>query len=136
MSVAHGGQVVVSLATSELVRDTDIELVDLGEHRLRDLAAAERVFQVQASGLESEFPPLRSLDELPGNLPVQRTSFVGRADELKELTALVARECLVTLTGPGGVGKSRLALRWRPSSVPRSRTGCGSRRSPRSRKAH
>ncbi len=110
MSVAHGGQVVVSLATSELVRDTDIELVDLGEHRLRDLAAAERVFQVQASGLGSEFPPLRSLDELPGNLPVQRTSFVGRADELKELTALVARERLVTLTGPGGVGKSRLAL--------------------------
>ena len=110
MSVAHGGQVVVSLATSELVRDTDIELVDLGEHRLRDLAAAERVFQVQASGLEAEFPPLRSLDELPGNLPVQRTSFVGRADELKELAALVARERLVTLTGPGGVGKSRLAL--------------------------
>jgi predicted ATPase/class 3 adenylate cyclase len=110
MSVAHGGQVVVSLATSELVRDTEIDLVDLGEHRLRDLAAAERVFQVQAPGLEREFPPLRSLDELPGNLPVQRTSFVGRADELKELTALVARERLVTLTGPGGVGKSRLAL--------------------------
>jgi predicted ATPase/class 3 adenylate cyclase len=110
MSVAHGGQVVVSLATSELVRDTDVELVDLGEHRLRDLAAAERVFQVQAAGLETEFPPLRSLDALPGNLPVQRTTFVGRAEELKELTALVARERLVTLTGPGGVGKSRLAL--------------------------
>jgi predicted ATPase/class 3 adenylate cyclase len=110
MSVAHGGQIVVSLATSELLRDTDIALVDLGEHRLRDLAAAERVFQVQAPGLDAEFPPLRSLDELPGNLPVQRTSFVGRADELKELAALVARERLVTLTGPGGVGKSRLAL--------------------------
>ena len=73
----------MSLATSELVRDTDIELVDLGEHRLRDLAAAERVFQVQAPGLDSEFPPLRSLDELPlhGWPPVRRGSS-GRAHTL------------------------------------------------------
>ena len=110
MSVAHGGQVVVSLATSELLRGRDVELVDLGEHRLRDLAEAERVFQVQMPGLATEFPPLRSLDELPGNLPVQRTSFVGRVDEVKELAGLVGGVRLVTLTGLGGVGKSRLAL--------------------------
>ena len=82
MSSAHGGQVVVSHATEEILRDAlpdDIALVDLGEHRLPDLARPERIFQVVAAGLAREFPPLRSLDAIPGNLPGQLTSLVGRA---------------------------------------------------------
>ena len=84
MSSAHGGQVVVSHATEEILRDAlpdDIALVDLGEHRLPDLARPERIFQVVAAGLTREFPPLRSLDAIPGNLPAQVTSLVGRALE-------------------------------------------------------
>jgi predicted ATPase/class 3 adenylate cyclase len=110
MSVAHGGQIVVSLATSELVRDGSVELVDLGEHRLRDVTNVERIFQVSAPGLAREFPPLRSLDTLPGNLPRQVTTFVGREVEVEALAGLVLRSSLVTLTGVGGVGKTRLAL--------------------------
>jgi class 3 adenylate cyclase len=81
-SIAHGGQIVVSHAVEALVRDElgdDVELVDLGEHRLRDLSRAERVFQVRAPGLLDSFPALRSLEAYPGNLPAQLTSFVGRA---------------------------------------------------------
>jgi predicted ATPase/class 3 adenylate cyclase len=110
MSVAHGGQVVVSSVTSGLVRDGSVELVDLGEHRLRDLTVAERVFQAYAPGLVREFPPLRSVDSLPGNLPRQVTTFVGREAEIASLSELVRRCSLVTLTGVGGVGKTRLAL--------------------------
>jgi hypothetical protein len=110
MGVAHGGQVVVSASTSSLVRDGSVELVDLGEHRLRDLSVAERVFQVRAPGLERVFPPLRSVDALPGTLPRQVTTFVGREAEIVSLSELVARSSLVTLTGVGGVGKTRLAL--------------------------
>jgi class 3 adenylate cyclase len=110
MSVAHGGQVVVSLATSELVRDADWEFVDLGEHRLADLARTERVFQLIVPDMPSEFPPLRSLEAFSGNLPLQLTSFVGREDQLVVLTKLLGASRLVTLTGMGGVGKTRLAL--------------------------
>jgi predicted ATPase len=104
MAAGHGGQVLVSGVTAELV--PGLVLRNLGEHRLRDLGSPMLIWQL-GSG---EFPPLRTLDELPGNLPVQRTSFVGRAEEVKELAARVPTERLVTLTGPGGVGKSRLAL--------------------------
>jgi predicted ATPase/class 3 adenylate cyclase len=110
MSVAHGDQIVVSSVTSGLVRDGSVELVDLGEHRLRDLTNTERVFQVHAPGLVGEFPPLRSLDLLPGNLPRQVTTFVGRQAELASLAETVRGSSLVTLTGVGGVGKTRLAL--------------------------
>jgi predicted ATPase/class 3 adenylate cyclase len=110
MSVAHGGQVVASAATSELVRGGSVELVDLGEHRLRDLTTTERVLQVHAPGLTREFPPLRTLDALPGNLPRQVTTFVGREAEIASLAELVRDAPLVTLTGVGGVGKTRLAL--------------------------
>jgi len=110
MSVAHGGQVVVSSATAGLVRDGSVELVDLGEHRLRDLTTSERVFQVSAPALVAEFPPLRSLDAMPGNLPRQVTSFVGREAELASVAELVRDAPMVTLTGVGGVGKTRLAL--------------------------
>jgi len=105
MSVAHGGQIVVSAATCELVRDdASVELVDLGEHRLRDLGRPERLFQIVGAGLEREFAPLRSLDVLPGNLPVQATSFVGRDDDVVGLVKLLDESALVTLVGMGGVG--------------------------------
>ena len=110
MSVAHGGQIVVSVATGELLHDHDVELVDLGEHRLRDLTDAARVFQVQRPGLSTTFPPLRSLDAFLGNLPVQVSSFVGRDAEIKRVVEAVRGSRIVTLTGVGGVGKTRLAL--------------------------
>ncbi|MEO5840650.1 MAG: adenylate/guanylate cyclase domain-containing protein [Acidimicrobiales bacterium] len=104
MAAGHGGQVLVSAVTAELV--PGLMLKNLGEHRLRDLGTPMLVWQLGSDG----FPPLRTLDELPGNLPVQRTSFIGRIDEVKALASLVQHERLMTLTGPGGVGKSRLAL--------------------------
>jgi predicted ATPase/class 3 adenylate cyclase len=112
-NAAHGGQIVLSLATQELLRDDlaeEFDLLDLGEHRLRDLSRRERVFQVSAPGLPADFPPLRSLDAVPGNLPVQVTSFVGRERDLERVTATLAEARVVTLTGVGGVGKTRLAL--------------------------
>jgi len=110
MSVAHGEQIVVSAVTGALVRDRSVELVDLGEHRLRDLTVAERVFQVRMPGLAADFPPLRSLDAFPGNLPLQVTSFVGRGDELAALSKALEASRLVTVVGVGGVGKTRLVL--------------------------
>ena len=123
MSVAHGGQIVVSLASSALVRDSSIELVDLGEHRLRDLTNTERIFQVVSPGLARDFPPLRSLDTLPGNLPRQLTSFVGREAEIAAVAELVRASSLVTLTGVGGVGKTRLALQVAAEVLPHFRDG-------------
>ena len=113
MTAAHGGQVVVSHATEEIVRDSlpeGVSLTDLGEHRLPDLARPERVFQVVAPGLRREFPPLRSLDAMPGNLPGQLTSFVGRAVEREAIADALLASRLVTVTGVGGVGKSRIAI--------------------------
>ena len=113
--LAHGGQVLVSLAVEELVRDDlpdGVGLVSLGEHELRGLSRAESVFQLTGDGLESEFSPLRSSVEPLGNLPVPVTSFVGRSDDLKRLAAEIvdSRTRLLTLTGVGGVGKTRLAI--------------------------
>jgi predicted ATPase/class 3 adenylate cyclase len=105
MGVGSGGQVLCSASTAELV-GTEVTLVDLGEHRLRDLDRPVHVFQVGAG----RFPPLRSLDVLPGNLPVQPTRFVGRAAELERVAAGLEQSRLVTLTGVAGVGKTRLAL--------------------------
>src|SRR5436190_1826085 len=113
MAVAHGGQLVISGSTAALVLGElpeGVDLIDLGEHRLRDLQSSVRVFQVDAPGLGTEFPPLRSLDALPGNLPRQVTTFVGRETEVGALADLVRQSSLVTLTGVGGVGKTRLAL--------------------------
>ena len=108
MAAGHGGQILVAASTASLVDDVD--LVDLGEHRLRDLSVATRLFQVQAEGLAVVFPRLRTVDAVPGNLPAQVTSFVGRGEEVKELTDQARRHRLVTLTGVGGVGKTRLAV--------------------------
>src|SRR6476620_2342153 len=126
MGVGHGGQILVSHATEQLVRDAlpvDTGLVDVGEHRLRDLAEPMRVFQVVHPGLASEFPPIRSLDVLPGNLPVQLTSFVGREEELAGLAKALDEWRLVTLTGTGGVGKTRLAVQVAADVLPRFRDG-------------
>jgi predicted ATPase len=105
MAVGHGGQVLCSAATAGIV-DAEVSLIDLGEHRLRDLDRPMHIFQLGAG----RFPPLRSLDVLPGNLPVQPTRFVGRAEELPRVTSGLEQSRLITLTGVGGVGKTRLAL--------------------------
>ena len=116
LDIGHGGQVLVTAAAYALLAGqlpSGIGLRDLGEQRLRDMGRAERVFQVTGSGLAEGFGVLRSLDNpaLRHNLPSQATSFVGRTTELAELRALVSGGSrLVTITGPGGIGKSRLAL--------------------------
>ena len=114
-STAHGAQVVVSSATAALVRDrlpVGAELRDLGEHRLKDLQRPERIFQLVAPGLSADFPPLRTLGDRRHNLPVQPTAFIGRQREVEAARELLRRPHarLLTLTGPGGVGKTRLSL--------------------------
>lgn len=106
MAAGHGGQVLMSAATAELVDDDP--LVYLGEYRLKDLTEPERIFQVEVPGFE--FDPLRTLDATPGNLPIFASSFVGRDEDVRELSRLALAERLVTLTGVGGVGKTRLAV--------------------------
>jgi predicted ATPase/class 3 adenylate cyclase len=111
-AAAHGGQVVLSQATRELAGDElpeGTELRDLGEHRLKDLSRRERLHELVIQGLRSDFPALRTLEARPNNLPLQLTSFVGRR-ELPEATRFLAGTRLLTLTGPGGTGKTRLAL--------------------------
>jgi predicted ATPase/class 3 adenylate cyclase len=121
MSAGHGGQILVSNATEELVRDvlpSGAELIDLGTHRLRDLARPDRVFQVGAPGVDAQFAELRTLDSFPGNLPVQLTSFVGRGQEIEALHDALDASRLVTLTGVGGVGKTRLAVQLAAEMIP------------------
>jgi predicted ATPase len=108
MAVGHGGQILVAASTALLLDGVD--LIDLGEHRLRDLSGGHRLFQVRADGLPEIFPPLRTLSAVPSNLPVIATSFVGRDAEAEEVARLVRSNRVVTLTGVGGVGKTRLAL--------------------------
>jgi predicted ATPase/class 3 adenylate cyclase len=112
MAAAHGGQVLVSGATAALVRPElpgGATLIDLGEHRLRDLPSAIRIFQLAHPDLPREFAALRLRDAVAGNLPVQVSSFIGRERELEQTAAALGQDRLVTLTGPGGVGKTRLA---------------------------
>lgn len=112
-AAAHGGQIILSQATHDLIEQQlpdDIGLRDLGEHRLKDLSQPRQLSQLVISELPNEFPSLRSLDALPHNLPIQLTSFVGRAHELAEIKRLLMTTRLLTLTGAGGVGKTRLAL--------------------------
>jgi predicted ATPase len=115
LSAAHGGQVLLSLATQELVRDQlpgGTNLRDLGEHRLTDLFRPERVFQLLAPELPVEFPPLRALDAYRNNLPLQPTALVGREKEVSEVCDFMRGDeiRLLTLSGPGGTGKTRLSL--------------------------
>jgi len=113
LSIGHGGQMLVSAAASDLVQGelpAQVSLRALGAHRLKDLAHPEQVFQLVAAGLPADFPSLRSLDSLPNNLPLQVTSFIGRDEDVAEVKKLLEKTRLLTLTGSGGVGKTRLAL--------------------------
>ncbi len=113
MSAAHGGQVLLSQAVVDGVRDglpAAVSLRDLGRVRLKDLATPEHVYQVLHPDLRQEFPALRSLESTPNNLPQQATSFIGREKELAELRRLLTKTRLLTLTGSGGSGKTRLCL--------------------------
>jgi predicted ATPase/class 3 adenylate cyclase len=125
MAMGHGGQVLVSKATEELVADglpDGVTLRDLGLHRLRDISRPEHVYQLVRPDLQSEFPALRS-PENTDNLPIQLTSFVGRRAELSTVKRLIAESRLVTLTGAGGVGKTRVALEVARQTVDQYRDG-------------
>jgi hypothetical protein len=112
LSAAHGGQTLLSLTTKAALGTLpeNIELRDLGERRLKDLAHPERIFQVVAPDLPADFPPLNTLEAVPNNLPTALTSFVGRDREIAEVKRLLATTHLLTLTGAGGCGKTRLSL--------------------------
>lgn len=112
-AAGHGGQVLLSDATHALVAQTlpeGVAVRDLGEHRLKDLPQPEHLHQLQIPGLPEDFPPIRSLDTRRGNLPEPVTSFVGREGELAEIPEILAKTRLLTLTGPGGSGKTRLSI--------------------------
>jgi predicted ATPase/class 3 adenylate cyclase len=115
LSAGHGGQTLLSAAAWELARDhlpSDVELRDLGEHRLKDLTRPEHIFQLVAPDLPADFPPLQALDASPRRLPPQSTPLIGRVAELNTLDSLFSDVGLrlTTIIGPGGMGKSRLAL--------------------------
>src|SRR5438552_2182425 len=119
LSAAHGGQALLSMATEQLVRDNlppGVTLRDLGEHHLKDLIRPERIFQLVAPGapwnLPSDFPPLKTLDNRPNNLPIQVTAFIGREKEVAAVCGLLRlpETRPLTLSGPAGTGKSRLAF--------------------------
>ena len=119
-AVAHGGQVLASGATRLLVGEdlpAGVALRDLGDHRLKDLAQPERIFQLVIDGCPSEFPALRTLDRTPNNLPTQITTFIGREQEIRDGLDLLHGTRLLTLTGPGGTGKTRLSLQLAAEAV-------------------
>lgn len=125
-AAAHGGQVLLSQRTRDLVSGElpeGVLLKDLGEHRLKDLREPKRVYQIVIQGLPADFPPIKSLDALLNNLPVQLTSFIGRQKELEELQELLKNTHLLTLTGPGGSGKTRLALQVASEMIEHFRNG-------------
>ncbi len=115
MSAGHGGQILLSQATCALVEQIlppGVQVQDMDEHRLKDLRRPSRLFQLTITGLPTDFPPLKTLDTHPNNLPIEPTAFIGREQEVATLCRLLSRPevRLVTLTGPGGIGKTRLGL--------------------------
>jgi hypothetical protein len=113
-AAGHGGQVLLSEATRALVEHTlpdGVSLRDLGRHRLKDIENPEHLYDLIIDGMPADFPAIRTVDARPTNLPPQRTSFVGREREVAEITGLLAEARLLTLTGPGGTDKTRLALK-------------------------
>ena len=128
MSAAHGGQVVVSHTTRDLAGDdlpAGVVVRGLGEHRLKDLTLPQTLYELVIAGLVREFPPIRTLENRPTNLPTQPTPLVGRESEVSDLTELMARPeaRVITLTGPGGVGKTRLAMQVAAESIDAFRSG-------------
>lgn len=120
LEAAHGGQITASASTAALVAELPVDgvsFLDLGTHRLRDLPDPQAVFQVVAEGLLERHPPLRTTSTPPNNLPSSRTSLIGREPELQELEGLVSRVRLLTITGVGGVGKTRLAVELAARSI-------------------
>ena len=112
MSAAHGGQILLSQTVYELTRDEMTEehqFIDMGEHRLKSMLRPEHLYQLNAPGLPSTFPPLKTLESSAHNLPLQLTSFIGREKEIAEIKNLLHSARLVTLTGSGGTGKTRLS---------------------------
>jgi len=113
MSIGHGGQILLSEITLQVAQEhlpPDVSALDLGRHQLKGLNRAEHIFQLNASDLPQDFPPIKSLNTQPNNLPAQLTSFVGREKEIAEIKAALASSHLVTLTGSGGTGKTRLSI--------------------------
>jgi len=117
MSTAYGGQIIASNNTFKLLSENttddpayDFSFRDLGERRLKDLIQPIRLFQILNDGLRIEFPPVKTIDARPNNIPIQLTSFIGREKEMKEIKDLLAGTRLLTLLGPGGTGKTRLSL--------------------------
>jgi predicted ATPase/class 3 adenylate cyclase len=126
VDVAHGGQTLLSLETQQRLERTlpdGAQLEDMAAHRLRDLTQPERIFQLRHPDLPATFPPLRSLDVLPNNLPMRRSGFIGRDRELLEISNLLHTSGLLTLTGPAGCGKSRLALQVAADRLAKFRDG-------------
>ena len=112
-AAAHGGQTILSATTQALVGmelGEDLSLEDLGPHRLKDLPSLDRLWQLDVEGLPHDFPSLKSQDARPNNLPELATPLIGRSDELRTVAELLQRRPLLTITGPGGAGKTRLAL--------------------------
>ena len=127
MGAAHGGQIVCSAATASIAdRIPGVTLRDLGPHRLRDLGEPQHLFQVVHPELADDFPPLRALDVHRHNLPVPRTRFIGRERELESLVGALAGGRLVTVTGVGGSGKTRLRCKRPLTSWTRIPTACSS----------
>ncbi len=125
-AAAHGGQILISQATCDLIEAVlpdGVTLRDLGEHHLKDLRQPKHLYQLVIPGLRADFPPIRSMDSLLNNLPTQLTSFIGRQKELQELKGLLENMRLVTLTGPGGSGKTRLSIQVASEMIEHFRTG-------------
>jgi len=126
-AAGHGGQVLLSETTKALVErglSTGIGLRDLGQHRLKDLPTPEHIYQLELDGLPADFPTIRSLDARPNNLPMPVTTFVGRERQIEEVKTRLAASRLLTLTGPGGTGKTRLSIRVAEELLDDYRDGC------------
>ena len=128
-AAGHGGQILISQATRELVADDlapPMGAIDLGVHQLRSLDTPQRLFQVTGPGLTSDFPPPRTTEAPRNNLAIEVTSFIGREREIDQASRMLEHSSLLTLTGPGGVGKTRVGRRLAGSCSTSSRTGRGS----------